>query len=77
MTVPIRLFTDEDVYGSVAAKLRGKGWDAVSTPEVNRLGESDESQLEWAAPDGRVFLTFNVGHFARLHRQWRRRSTSS
>ena len=67
---PIRFYTDEDVYGSVAPKLREKGFDAVSTPEANRLGERDESQLEWAAQEGRVFLTFNVGHFARLHHEW-------
>jgi len=67
---PIRFFTDEDVYGSVAAKLREKGFDSVSTPEANRLGESDESQLAWAAQEGRVILTFNVEDFARLHVEW-------
>ncbi|MCZ6793835.1 MAG: DUF5615 family PIN-like protein [Planctomycetota bacterium] len=67
---PTRFFTDEDVYGSVTPKLREKGVDAVSTPEANRLGENDESQLQWAAQEGRVFLTFNVGHFARLHHEW-------
>ncbi len=67
---PIRFFADEDVYGSVAPKLREKGFDAVSTPEASRLGENDESQLEWAAQEGRVFLTFNVGHFACLHYEW-------
>ena len=36
----IRFFTDEDVYRSVATALRKSGVDAVSTPEVNRLGES-------------------------------------
>ena len=68
---PIRLLTDEDVYGSVAAKLREKGLDAVSTPEAGRLGESDESQLEWAAQKGRVLLSFNVADFARIHRCFR------
>ena len=67
---PIRFFTDEDVYGSVAAKLREKGFDAVSTPEVDRLGENDEPQLAWAAQEGRVLLTFNVADFARLHDDW-------
>lgn len=42
----------------------------VSTPELDRLGESDESQLELAAQEDRIFLTFNVGHFARLHHEW-------
>ena len=66
----IPFFTDEDVYGSVATKLRENGFDAGSTPEASRLGESDASQLEWAAQEGRAFLTFNVGHFARLHHEW-------
>jgi hypothetical protein len=66
----IRFFTDEDVYGSVAPKLRERGLDAISTPEAKRLRSSDDSQLEWAVEQGRVFLTFNVGHFARLHHEW-------
>jgi hypothetical protein len=52
----IRFFTDEDVYGSVAPKLRERGLDAISTPEAKRLRSSDDSQL--------------VGHFARLHHEW-------
>jgi hypothetical protein len=42
---PIRFFTDEDVYSAIALALRKTGFDAVSTPEVGRLSESDESQL--------------------------------
>ncbi len=66
----IRFFTDEDVYGAIAVQLRAAGFDAVSTPDVDRLGELDESQLEWAAQEDRVFVTFNVAHFAQLHYQW-------
>jgi hypothetical protein len=66
----IRFFTDEDIYGSVTAKLREKGFDSVSTPGADRLGETDESQLAWAAQEGRVILTFNVDDFARLHVDW-------
>jgi len=65
-------FTDEDVYAAVANALRKAGWDAVSTPEAGRLGESDESQLAWAAGQGRVLVTFNVAHFAELHAAWMR-----
>src|SRR5688572_13998103 len=68
----IQFFTDEDVYGSVAMALRGAGFDAVSTPEAGRLGESDDSQLEWATRQGRLLVTFNVAHFASLHAQWLR-----
>ena len=66
----LRFFTDEDVYGAIAPTLRRSGCDAISTPESGRLGESDESQLQWAAHEGRVFVTFNVAHFANLHSQW-------
>lgn len=66
----IRFFTDEDVYGATAPALRNAGWDAVSTPEAGRLGQSDESQLQWAMDQGRVFVTLNVRHFAHLHSTW-------
>lgn len=66
----IRFFTDEDVYGAVAVALRRTGIDAVSAPEAGRLGESDESQLRWAADESRVLVTFNVAHFASLHSRW-------
>ena len=52
-------FTDEDIYAAVAVALRKAGLDAVSTPEAGRLGESDDSQLAWAADQGRVLVTFN------------------
>jgi uncharacterized protein DUF5615 len=68
----IRFYTDEDVYGAVAPTLRRAGFEATSTPELGRLGRSDESQLEWAANEGRAFLTFNVAHFAALHSEWMR-----
>ncbi len=66
----VRFFTDEDVYGAIAIALRSAGWDATSTPEVNRLGESDASQLAWATSHGRAFVTFNVAHFVALHSKW-------
>ena len=66
----VRFFTDEDIYAAIAPALRKAGLDAVSTPEVGRLGESDESQLTYAASEGRVLVTFNVAHFAALHAAW-------
>jgi hypothetical protein len=65
-----RFFTDEDVYGAIAVALRKAGFDAISTPESGRLGETDESQLEWAASEGRVLIAFNVADFAILHANW-------
>src|SRR5688500_9954337 len=63
----MKVFTDEDVYAVVATAVRNAGFDAVSTPEVGRLAESDEAQLDWATLKGRVLVTFNVSHFAALH----------
>lgn len=66
----LTFFTDEDVYAAVAVGLRKSSLDAVSTPEAGRLGESDESQLAWAAGRDRVLVTFNVAHFSALHSAW-------
>lgn len=66
----IRFFTDEDVYGAIAPSLRKSGFHAISTPESGRFGGSDESQLHWAADEGRVLVTFNVAHFSNLHALW-------
>ena len=66
----IQFFTDEDIHRAVAVQLRLAHWDAIATPEVNRLGESDESQLAWSAAEGRVLVTFNAADFARRHYAW-------
>ena len=69
MSTP-RFFTDEDIYAAIAISLRKSGLDALSTPEAGRRGESDESQLNFAASTGRVLVSFNVAHFAALHAEW-------
>lgn len=66
----IRFFTDEDIHGAVAQALRRVGLDTVSTPEVQRIGSTDEDQLLWAATQRRVIVTFNVADFTRLHCDW-------
>lgn len=67
-----RFLTDEDVFADMAIALRRHGYDAVSTPEVGRLTEDDSSQLEWAASQERVLMSFNVGDFVRIHGEWLR-----
>lgn len=67
-----KFFTDEDIYAALAPALRNAGLNAVSTPEAGRRGETDQSQLAWAAAQGRVLVTFNVAHFATLHTAWMR-----
>lgn len=66
----IRIFTDEDVYAAVVVALRRERIDAVATPEVGRLGASDDSQLLWSTGENRVLVSFNVAHFAALHASW-------
>ncbi len=62
--------TDDDVYAAIAIGLRKAGLDAVSTPDAGRRGASDDSQLTWAADQGKVLVTFNVAHFSMLHSTW-------
>ncbi len=38
--------------------------------EAGRGGSTDLSQLEWASGENRTIITFNVAHFAKLHRDW-------
>lgn len=66
----IAFFSDEDVYGELAGILRSHGFDALSTPEAGRLSEPDALQLEWCHEKRRCIVTFNVGDFANLHREW-------
>jgi len=57
---------DEDVRPQLARLLRERGWDAISVLEHDRRGESDESQLRWAAGLGRILVSHNAADFARL-----------
>ena len=67
----IKIYTDEDVFGTVARALRDRGFDAVSTPEAGNLGLSDLEQLCHAVSQHRTILTFNVSDFIQLHTQFR------
>jgi hypothetical protein len=65
-----RFYTDEDVQRRVATELRSLGFDAVSVPEVGRRGYDDAEQLAWAVSEGRAVITFNIGHYVRLHSEY-------
>jgi hypothetical protein len=62
-----RVYLDEDVHGAVAAGLRRRGFEVLTTIDAGRSGTSDAEQLEFAAAETRVLVTFNRGDFARLH----------
>jgi hypothetical protein len=66
----LRLFLDEDVHTALAVARHKRGHDTVHAPEEKRLGLPDESQLAFAAAEGRGLVTFNVGDFVRWHNRW-------
>ncbi|MGB5710882.1 MAG: DUF5615 family PIN-like protein [Waterburya sp.] len=64
----ISLYLDEDTIQKGLVKALGNAAvDVTTTASENRLGFSDESQLIWAAKQGRVIYTFNVQDFCQLH----------
>lgn len=65
----IKLYLDEDVHPDLAPVLRKMGFDAVSTVETGRKGETDLSQLQFAVLKKRTIITFNVKDFVLLYNQ--------
>jgi predicted nuclease of predicted toxin-antitoxin system len=74
--VKIRLYIDEDVDVGLAAALRQRGIEVLTTQEAGHLGWRDEDQLAFATQEGRVFFTHNRGDFARLHTEMIREGRS-
>lgn len=66
----IRLYLDADVDVKLAANLRRVGRDCVSAREVGNAALDDETQMVFAANEGRVLLTHNVQHFVPLFERW-------
>lgn len=62
----MRFLLDEDVHPVVADAARGLGLDVVSVHELDRLGLSDQDQLEYATEEGRILVTRNRDDFIRL-----------
>lgn len=50
--------------------LRARGIDVLTASEAGMIGRSDEGHLKWAADQGRVLYTFNIGDFYRIHREY-------
>jgi hypothetical protein len=64
----IRLYMDEDALQVTLVKaLRESDIDVITVADAGRLGCSDEEQLIWAAKQGRVIYSFNMGDFYQLH----------
>jgi hypothetical protein len=67
----VRLYVDEDASEEAVVRgLRARGVDVLTTLETDRAGSSDAEQLAFATGQRRTIYTFNVGDFARLHRQY-------
>jgi hypothetical protein len=69
--MPLRLFFDEDAMArAVAHNLRQRGVDVTTVLEENRLGFSDDEQLEFATAEDRVICTCNLRDFLTLHAEY-------
>ncbi|GAK59978.1 hypothetical protein U27_06965 [Candidatus Vecturithrix granuli] len=68
----IHVYTDEDMYGTIARALRERGYDAISTPEAGNLGQTDVD----AVSQQRAILTFNVRDFVQLHAEYLQNNNS-
>jgi hypothetical protein len=66
----MKLLLDEDLSPRIAVILRDKGIDALSVHEIGRTGLSDHEQLEYAASEGRCFVTRNRNDYILLTRQF-------
>ncbi len=72
MPSDIKLLIDEDTHLALAEALRKRGYDAIHVREAGRLGRADLDQLDYAAGEGRCFMTFNMGEFVMWHGEWMR-----
>ncbi len=67
----LRLYIDEDAMSRALIRgLRSRGINVTSVLDEEKVGQSDDAQLKFAAQHGRVFYTFNVGDFCGLHKKY-------
>ena len=69
----IALYFDEDSGRiSLIRELRARNADVVSAVEAGLVGNwhDDETQLKWAARNGRAIFSYNRGDFYCLHTKW-------
>jgi hypothetical protein len=64
----LRLYLDEDSMDqALVGALRARGVDVVTAQEAGMNERSDADHLAFAAGQGRVLCTFNIGDFYELH----------
>ena len=67
----IRLYLDEDSMSrSLVRALRSRGVDVMTALDAGMIGRDDVDHLDFAAQQGRVLCSFNVGDFHRLHTEY-------
>ena len=66
----VRLYLDEHVDGLAGPRLAAAGGDVIGTHAAGMAGALDPDQLEYAANQGRVLVTFNARDFAPLAEWW-------
>ena len=67
----IRLYLDEDsMRRSLVRALRARGIDVITALDAGMIEREDRAHLAYAAEQGRVVCTFNVGDFYRLHSEY-------
>jgi len=64
---PIKVYLDEDVHHLIAHALVLRGWNALTTVEAGRAGSNDFQQIQFAATNGYVIISYNSSDFPRLH----------
>ena len=62
-----KLYLNEHISPEVARAIRARGYDCISTQEVELLGAPDDEQMSFAVRGDRIPVTFNVGDFQALH----------
>ena len=64
----IKLYLNENITDEVAQRLRGKGFDAISSHEVGKDAEDDTKQMAYAVSQRRAIVTINKKDFILLHK---------
>lgn len=67
MSAEAKFYLDEHVNPAIAAGLRRRGIDVLTTQEAGMLSASDEQLLELATREGRIIFTQDED-FLRLHK---------
>ncbi len=66
----IKLYLDEDIDILIAELIRSQGFQAATTDELGRKGQSDLQQLEYAVSRQSVIVTHNRLDFEELMQRY-------